>query len=50
MKNDVTTGYVIMDVERLRKSMQKITNYFLGVLGINKLATVVVSPQFNQQG
>jgi len=29
MKGDVTAGYIIMDVERLRKPMQKITDYIL---------------------
>jgi len=29
MNNDVTAGYIIMDVERLREPMQKITDYIL---------------------
>lgn len=49
MKNDVTAGYVVMDVERLRKPMQMITDYLLSMLGIMK-STTVVSLQFNQQG
>jgi len=28
--NDVTDGYIIFDVERLRVPMQKITDFFLG--------------------
>ncbi len=29
MNNDVTSGYLIMDVERLRKPMQQVTDYLL---------------------
>ena len=29
MNNDVTAGYIVADVERLRKPMQQITNYIL---------------------
>ena len=29
MNHDVTAGYIIMDVDRLRKPMQKITDYLL---------------------
>jgi len=29
MSNDVTAGYIVNDVERLRKPMQSITDYFL---------------------
>jgi integrase len=32
---DVTAGYIIIDVERLRKPMQKITDYFLAAWGIS---------------
>ena len=38
---DVTEGYVIMDVERLRAPMQKITDYFLKVMGKVPSADVV---------
>lgn len=31
---DVTAGYIIMDIERLRKPMQKITDYLLTVVGV----------------
>lgn len=34
MTNDVTAGYIITDVERLRKPMQLITEYFLNCMGI----------------
>lgn len=34
MKNDVTAGYVIIDVERLRKPMQMITDYLLRAMGV----------------
>jgi hypothetical protein len=32
MNNDVTAGYIIADVERLRKPMQCITNCFLNLI------------------
>ena len=32
MNNDVTAGYIIVDVERLRKPMQRITDYLLEVM------------------
>jgi len=35
MTNDVTAGYIIADVERLRAPMQKITDYLLKCAGIN---------------
>lgn len=35
MGNDVTAGYIIADVERLREPMQKITDHFLKCAGIN---------------
>lgn len=34
MKSDITAGYVIMDVERLRKPMQMITDYLMEAMGI----------------
>jgi integrase len=35
MNNDVTAGYIMNDVERLRKPMQAITDYLLGQIKIN---------------
>jgi len=29
MNNDVTAGYIMKDVERLRKPMQQVTNFML---------------------
>jgi hypothetical protein len=29
MNNDVTAGYIMKDVERLRKPMQQVTNFLL---------------------
>lgn len=34
MKHDITAGYIITDVERLRKPMQHITNYLLKCMGV----------------
>lgn len=35
MNNDVTAGYIIADVERLRVPMQRITDYLLNCAGID---------------
>ncbi len=39
--NDVTAGYIIADVERLRALMQKITDYILKCAGLRETAEVV---------
>lgn len=41
MSNDVTAGYIIVDVERLRKPMQLITNYILKCMGVIKSAEII---------
>ncbi len=41
MGNDVTAGYIISDVERLREPMQKITGHFLRSAGIGPSAEVI---------
>ena len=41
MSGDVTAGYIIADVERLRKPMQRITDYILKVAGVKPKAEVV---------
>lgn len=40
MTNDVTAGYIITDVERLRKPMQQITDYILRMAGLRQTAEV----------
>lgn len=35
MITDVTAGYIVMDVERLREPMQRITDYILSTAGVN---------------
>ncbi|MBL8499282.1 MAG: integrase family protein [Nitrosomonas sp.] len=40
MSNDVTAGYIVTDVERLRQPMQKITDYILKCAGFKLSATV----------
>ena len=46
MNNDVTAGYIVIDVERLRKPMQQITDYMLRCMGIVKSAEIVaISPK-----
>ncbi len=41
MTNDVTAGYIVADVERLRKPMQKITDYILKAAGAKKAADIL---------
>lgn len=50
MTQDVTAGYIIMDVERLRKPMQMITDHLLKLMGIKKSADVVSIKKANQRG
>jgi len=37
MHNDVTAGYIVSDVERLRKPMQKITDFMLKRMGVVRI-------------
>ena len=48
MNNDVTAGYIVTDVERLRKPMQQITDYLLKCMGIKNESTVVYLNKKNQ--
>lgn len=41
MTNDVTAGYIISDVERLRVPMQKITDYIKAQFGIKETALIL---------
>ena len=41
MHNDVTAGYIISDVERLRGPMQQITDFLVGAAKIFKEMKVV---------
>ena len=42
--NDITAGYIIMDVERLRKPMQAITDYILAKAEIKAGAKIIEFP------
>jgi len=42
---NITAGYIVTDVERLRKPMQQITDYFLKCMGIEESATVLAIQQ-----
>jgi hypothetical protein len=44
MVNDVTAGYVIMDPERLRPAMQKITDYLLKQVNPPREDNVILLP------
>jgi hypothetical protein len=41
MSNDVTAGYIVTDVERLRKPMQLITDYLLKCMEVKEQAKIV---------
>lgn len=45
MNDDITAGYIIADVERLRDPMQKITDYILKCVGYKPTATVSDLPK-----
>jgi hypothetical protein len=40
MRGDVTAGYIILDVERLRKPMQMIADYISRQIGLNNSAGI----------
>lgn len=43
---DITAGYIVTDIERLRKPMQQITDYFLKCMGVQPSAAVLaIQPQ-----
>ncbi len=42
MSGDITAGYIVTDVERLRKPMQQITDYFLKCMGAMQSANLLV--------
>lgn len=48
MNNDVTAGYIITDVERLRKPMQQITDYLLKCMEMKKTADIVEISQIKE--
>lgn len=49
MSNDVTAGYIIVDVERLRKPMQLITDYILKCMGVIESAEVISIQAINKE-
>ena len=50
MNSDITAGYIITDVERLRKPMQQISEYLLKCMGIIKSAEITEISKFNYGG
>lgn len=49
MSNDVTAGYIVADVERLRKPMQLITDYILKCMGVIESAEVIAMQATNKE-
>jgi integrase len=45
MNNDITAGYIIADVERLRDPMQKITDYILKCAGVKQPIKAIKLPK-----
>jgi integrase len=41
MNGDITAGYIVTDVERLRKPMQQITDYFLKCMCAQPFAILI---------
>ena len=41
MSHDITSGYIIHDVERLRKPMQQLTDYLCKCMGIKPNAEII---------
>lgn len=50
MRNDVTAGYIVTDVERLRAPMQKITDYMLRAAGLRESAPVLALREASGRG
>jgi integrase len=48
MNGDVTAGYIVADVERLRKPMQLITDYLLKCMDVQKSADVILILQIKK--
>ncbi|MEO8401046.1 MAG: integrase family protein [Gammaproteobacteria bacterium] len=48
MNQDITSGYIITDVERLRKPMQQITDYLLKCMGVINSADIMTIQQFKK--
>ena len=42
-------GYIIADVERLRKPMQAITDFLLSAIGLRPRGEVVILPRLTQE-
>ncbi|MDC8445748.1 MAG: tyrosine-type recombinase/integrase [Nitrosomonas sp.] len=49
MSSDITAGYIVTDVERLRQPMQKITDYMLKCAGYKPSATITELPTKDSQ-
>ena len=47
MTSDVTAGYVVIDIERLRKPMQMITDYILKQIGLKYTPVVDINKKVN---
>lgn len=45
MNNDITAGYIISDVERLRAPMQRITDHLLRCMGVLPSAEIIPLPE-----
>lgn len=48
MNGDVTAGYIMLDVERLRNPMQMIADHILLKVGVKKSSPLLLFPSANQ--
>ena len=44
MSNDVTVGYIVADVEQLRKPIQQITDFILKSMGVRSTTVIAIQP------
>jgi integrase len=48
MSSDVTAGYVVMDINRLRAAMQKITNHMLSLIESKRSPKIILLDRHRQ--
>jgi len=48
MNGDVTAGYIMLDVERLRNPIQMIADHLLIKMGLKKSSPLLLFPSANQ--
>lgn len=49
LPNDVTAGYIISDIERLRKPMQRVTDFLIRAIGLKENVVVMHFPHHQEE-